>query len=79
MADEKTEFWIWGAIIAATTGLYGFFIRHIIGHVSAEEIKTLKQNVQYKDNCTEIVKRLDENHQEQCKKLDQIWEKLNSQ
>jgi hypothetical protein len=79
MADDKTEFWIWGAIIAALTGMYGFFIKHIVGHVSMDDYKERGKQVQYRDNCIEIVKRQDERHRELCKKLDQIWEKLNCQ
>ena len=76
MADEKTEFWIFGALISAITGIYYFFLRHIFNHVGSAEIARLKKDVQYKENCEQIVKRQDENHEEVCKKLDRILDKL---
>ena len=77
---EKT---ILGVMIVGLTGLYAFFIKHIIGHVNSESIKSNTDDIyrlydgkQSKENCEQIVKRMDENHQETCKKLDRIWDKL---
>lgn len=79
MEDETTGKILWGGVIAAITGLYGFFVRHAINHVARDEIKTLKANVQYKDNCEEIVKRQDERHKEVCDKLNRILDKVEGQ
>jgi hypothetical protein len=79
MADGKTDFWILGAIITALTGLYYFFVRHVFGHVTPAEFSDFKNKVQLKENCKEIVKRLDENHVNVCQKLDRIWDKLNGE
>jgi hypothetical protein len=79
MADGKTDFWILGAIITALTGLYYFFVRHVFGHVNVEEIRDLKNDVQYKRECSQIVKRIDENHDHVCRKLDRILDKLNGE
>lgn len=69
-----------GRIVGAITGLYAFLIKHVTGHADKgdieAEIQQLKANVQYKDTCEQIVQRLDENHTETSKKLDQILEKL---
>jgi len=84
MADMN-EWKFFGPIIAALVGLYGLFIKHIIGHVSSEVINSNKDNIQRifeskqsKENCIQIVKRMDENHQETCRKLDRIWDKIES-
>jgi len=76
MADGKTDFWILGVILTALTGLYYFFVRHVFGHVNVEEIRDLKNDVQYKRECSQIVKRIDENHDHVCRKLDRILDKL---
>lgn len=84
MANEN-EWRILGPLIAAMVGLYGLFIKHVIGHLGQEpildnkkEIQRLKEVVQYKDNCEQIVKRMDENHSETCRKLDRIWDKISN-
>ncbi len=78
MSDEKTQTFLWGILIAAVTGLYGFFVKHLIGHAdkreTAEQIQQLWDKKQSTDRCGEIVKRIDENHQEICRKLDRILE-----
>ena len=80
MANEKTEIFIWGSIISAIVGIYGFFVKHIIGHADKEEIsdqiKKLWEEKQSVGRCEEIVKRMDENHKETCRKLDRILEKV---
>jgi hypothetical protein len=73
--DEQTRI-MWGLIIAAVTGLYTFFLRHIISHTSKSEIERLRNTVQYKDNCLEIVKRFDQNHEDVCRKLDYIIKRM---
>jgi len=54
MANEN-EWRILGPLIAAMVGLYGLFIKHVIGHLGQEpildnkkEIQRLKEVVQYK-------------------------------
>jgi phosphoribosylanthranilate isomerase len=49
-----------GPIIAAIVGIYGFVLRHTSKrHVTSEEINRLKDAVQWKDNCEQIVKRVE--------------------
>lgn len=74
MEDEKTQFWILGVIVAAITGIYGILVKHLFNHVSAKSIDELKDHVQYRDTCTEIVKRQDENNKQVHDKLDRILE-----
>jgi len=76
MENEKTDIWITRVIIAALIGIYGFFVKHLFSHVEKQDLDRLKENVQYKDNCAEIVKRLDGNHREVCNKLDRILDKI---
>jgi len=75
MANGKADIWIWAALTTAVTALYGFFIRHVIGHVAQAEIEKL----QSKDVCNQIVKRMDDNHREVCERLDKIFEKLDKE
>lgn len=63
MADEHTNI-MWGLVITALAALYGFFLKHVVGHVS--------KDVQYKDNCAEIVKRFDANQKDMNAKLDRL-------
>jgi hypothetical protein len=76
MADEKAQIWIIGSLIAAITGMYGFFLRHVFGHVKQEQVADELGRVWEKkrsiETCNEIVKRFDENHKETCGKLDRI-------
>lgn len=87
MAEEKINTWITGILIGAVTALYGFFIRHVVGHPDRgetneqirqhraemnEEVQQLWNKKQSVERCDEIVKRLDENHKETCKKLDRL-------
>jgi len=83
--DETTQKTLFGFLFAVVTGIYGFFIRHLVGHVTREQsiankadIKNLFEVKQSKENCRQIVKRMDENHKETCKKLDRILDKLES-
>lgn len=76
MDNESTMKWIVGMIGTALLGLYGLFINHSRRHVEREDLAALKEKVQYKDNCQEIVKRLDQNHKEVTKKLDRILERV---
>lgn len=76
MADDRTDTFILGALVAAITGIYGFFVKHLIGHADKSEIEKLWEQKQSVGRCDEIVKRMDENHMETCKKLDKILEKL---
>lgn len=62
-ADEHTGIF-WGAIITAIVGLYGFFLKHVIGHVG--------KDVRYKDNCDQIVKRFDQTMSDMNRKLDKL-------
>ncbi|MBN2314462.1 MAG: hypothetical protein JXM79_11070 [Sedimentisphaerales bacterium] len=71
--------WILGPLIAAVVGLYGIILKHILHHVrvdgierNASDVATLKNSVQFKDNCREIVLRQDGRHEEVCKKLDNL-------
>lgn len=75
--DWQTRF-IWGGLIAAITGLYGFFVKHIIGHTSKDNLQRLKDSVQYKDNCEEIVKRFESYHQENKVMQQRILDKLDT-
>ena len=63
--DEQSKL-VWG-VIAATTALYGFFLKHVIGHC-------VKQEVQTKASCIEIVKRFDDGQEQINKKLDKLLE-----
>ena len=76
MENGKTDIWIMRAVIACVIGIYGFFVKHLFDHVEKQDLNNLKKSVQYKDNCTEIVKRLDGNHKEVCIRLDRILDKL---
>jgi len=77
MDDHNGLFkWILGFFSAALVGLYGFFIRHVYQHVSIKEIHQLWDQKQDKSACEQIVKRIDGNHQESCKKLDRILDLL---
>ena len=76
MENEKTDIWITRVIIAALIGIYGFFVKHLFSHVEKLDLDKLKESVQYKDTCEEIVKRLDGNHREVCNKLDRILDKI---
>jgi len=67
----------------AIIGIYTFFVKHIVGHVNTEQIKANRDDIQRifegkqsKESCQQIVKRMDENHQETNKKLDRILDKL---
>jgi len=49
-------------IFAAIAGCYGWLIKHLMNSkniVTKEEFADHKKSVQYKDNCAEIVKRID--------------------
>jgi len=81
--DETTQKTLFGILFTALAGMYGFFIKHVAGHVSCDQIKnnqadikTLFDTKQDNKTCEQIVKRMDENHAETCKKLDAILEKL---
>lgn len=50
-------------IFAAIAGCYGWLIKHLMNSkniVTQDEFARHKDSVQYKDNCGEIVKRIDE-------------------
>lgn len=50
-------------IFAAIAGCYGWLIKHLMNSkniVTKDEFARHKEAVQYKDNCGEIVKRIDE-------------------
>lgn len=68
MAENNTmDKVIWG-IVAAVGAVYGIILKHVYNHVHKGELC----NVQTKDNCGEIVRRLDEKFE----KLDELDEKL---
>ena len=69
MADDRILF---GGIIAAITGMYAFFIAHIRGHATRSELDRFKDAVQYKDNCNEIVKRIENAQKDNSDKLDKL-------
>lgn len=82
--DDTTKT-LFGFLFAAMTGMYAFFIKHVVGHVNTDAIKSNTDDIyrlydckQSKERCEEIVKRIDENHQETCRKLDRILNKLES-
>jgi len=57
--DNKILMGIFGLI----AGCYAWLIKILLngkGAVTTEEFTRHKESVQYKDNCTEIVKRIDE-------------------
>ena len=72
MAEDQHTWIMWSAVISAIGGLFGLFLKHIIRHGSEEEVQKLRDTVQYKDNCIEIVKRFDENQRNMNKKLDTL-------
>jgi hypothetical protein len=76
MNEETTTKILWTAVVGGLSAMYGFFLKHLYNHVNKDEIEKLKANVQYKDNCAEIVKRIDGNHQEVCHKLDRLLDIL---
>ena len=81
MEDEKTQFWIFGVIIAAITGIYGIFVKHLFNHISVKSVDNLEKDIekcQPKATCDEIVKRQDENNKEVHNKLDRILEWIDS-
>jgi len=47
MADDKTQIWIVGTLIAAVTGLYGWFLTHM----SNSKKHPSKDAIVYKDYC----------------------------
>lgn len=76
MANGKTDFWLWGLLIGAISALYGFFLKHVYCHVRSSDIEQLMAKMQTKDNCSEIVKRMEANHDQTCQKLDRIMDRL---
>ena len=70
--DEKTQFFIWTAIVAAITGIYGFFLRHTTKHPQQSEIDNLWKEKQNISECAQIVKRMDGNHKEVREDLKEI-------
>lgn len=76
MSNDKMQTFLWGALISAVVGIYGFFIKHLIRHPDKEEIDKLWEEKQSVGKCDEIVKRIDQNHEEICKKLDRILDKI---
>ena len=58
MADEKTQTFILGGIITAVLGIYGFFLKHIIGHADKDEIsgqlKSLWDEKQSTKTCDKV-------------------------
>jgi hypothetical protein len=46
--------------------------------VSRDEFETHKSHVQYKDNCVQIVKRIDENFLERKRDMDKRFDKVES-
>ncbi len=78
--SETTDKISLAVIGTAIIGIYTFFVNHVLGHVdknqTQSEIDKLWEKTQSKESCSQIVKRMDENHQETCKKLDRILDKL---
>ena len=74
MADDKTQTWIMGIMGTAIVGCYGFIAKHLHNHSRASDLDRLKENVQYRDNCEEIQKRMDERHKEIKEDLKEIKE-----
>jgi len=72
MENEGLTKGLIGLIGTGVLGLYGLFIRHISRHANRETVAKLWDKKQDKTTCQQIVKRLDDNHQETCKKLDRI-------
>lgn len=74
--DEKTQIFIWTAVIAAITGIYGFFIKHIVGHSDKQyidgEVQALWNKKQDISVCKQIVERIDQNHKEIKEDLTEI-------
>ena len=70
--DEKTQFFIWAAIIAAVTGIYGFFLRHVMRHPQQNELNNLWEQKQSVDRCEQIVKRIDSIHKDLKEDLKEI-------
>lgn len=63
MADDTMTKILWAGVIAGITGMYGFFLKHIIKHPDRDEINKqiddLWEKKQSSDRCDEIVKRID--------------------
>jgi hypothetical protein len=74
MAEDEHSWIMWGAVISAVIGLYGLFVKHVFGHCSKDELDRLRDAAQYKGNCLEITKRLDNTQADMNKKLDQLLE-----
>jgi len=72
MAEDEHTWMLWSVVVSAVVGMYGLFVKHIVGHTDKAEINRLRDTVQYKDNCTEIVKGVNGEMQNINKKLDRL-------
>lgn len=76
MPDEKTQTTIYTIAIGAVIGLYGLFVKHIIGHSDKQyvngEIKALWDKKQDVTVCEKVVERIDQNHVEIKEELIEI-------
>ena len=75
--------YMWGIVAMLFTGIYTGFVKHIYGHSTIKDVEAqqadlvrLKAAVQYKDNCEQIVKRLDEHNRQTHEMLGRILDKL---
>lgn len=97
MAGEWQHNFLWGTAAALFAGVYGLVGKHLLNHMRKkdmedvttslqehrEEYKRLLSIVQYRDNCSEIVRRQDEAHtrthellRDIDKKVDKLTDKM---
>jgi len=82
MADWHDNF-LWGTAAALFAAIYVLFYRHGRNHVEPAQIaeqnniiNALKKDVQFRDNCAEIVKRQDGQHKQTHEMLVRVLDKL---
>lgn len=80
--DWHDEF-MWGAVVMFFVGIYSWVAKHLWGHVTKEdlnrnslEVDKLRETVQYKDNCAEVVKRIDADSKQTHQMLERVLNKL---
>lgn len=82
---EWHDNFLWGLVAMLFTGIYTGVVKHVWGHVTKADLADakadldkLKENVQYKDNCVEVVKRLDADSKQTHEMLDRVLNKLDN-
>jgi hypothetical protein len=74
---------MWGTVLMFFIGIYSWVAKHLWGHVTKDdlnrtllEVEKMRDSVQYKDNCAEVVKRLDADSKQTHQMLERILNKL---